>query len=374
MSNDRFNVKELRELYDMYPERLERGKKRQSAVWLGEKPDYWPIAMAGELTDKQQKIPDPDISEAFNDADMMLCQQMRMACRIANGNSDAVPSIRANTGTGTLLSCLGLEQEAPYGQMPWLKKHYTREQVAEMSVDDINIQGTFASALDFIAYFKEIVGDLIDIYCVDTQGPFDLAHLLLGDEVFYLIFEDPELLHHTLELCTELYIQATKATKAAIGEDNNSMVHGMLNAPTAGVRICEDTTTLIGNEAVEEFALPYTLRAAGEFGGAWIHFCGRCDILRDIMCEQEEVKGMNYGIVPSKEYDFDFDKEIKRMAATKTVYHGDIPRLPNESGKDYLRRLYDYCESGYVIPKAQSALGENNGFESVEQALDFWYS
>lgn len=373
-SAEKFNVTRLRDLYSIDKDRLALAKKRQAAVWKGKKPDKWPIVMAAELTAEQEEmIPDPDLAEAFNDPGLMLCQQIRMAAKIANSNSDAVPAIRANMGTGTLLSCFGLEQEARPGQMPWLKTHLSREQVAELSVDDIRIQGTFARALDFIAFYQEIMGDLVDIYCVDTQGPFDLVHLLLGDEVFYLMFEDPELLHHALELCCELYIRATKATKEAIGEPQDSMVHGQLYVPNAGVRVCEDTTTLIGGEGIKDFALPYTKRVAREFGAAWIHYCGRCDILRDILCQQDEVRGLNYGVVPSKERDFDFDEEMRIIGNHDKVYHGAIPRLPEENGEEYLRRLYSYARRGCLIPNADPALGENGGFSTAEEAVDFWY-
>lgn len=374
-TTEKFEITRLRELYSVDQERLALAKKRQAAVWRGKKPDKWPIVMATELTDEQEEmIPNPDFPEAFEDPEMMLCQQIRMAAKIANSNSDGVPSIRANMGTGTLLACIGLEQGVRPGQMPWLKNHLSREQVAALSIDDILIQGTFARALDFIGYFKDVMGDMVDIYCVDTQGPFDLAHLMLGDEVFYLIFEDPELLHHALELCCEIYIRATKATKEAIGEPQDSMVHGQLYVPNAGVRICEDTTTLIGDEGIEKFALPYTKRVASEFGTAWMHYCGRCDILRDILCRQQEVRGLNYGVVPSKESDFDFDEEMRILERHGKVYHGAIPRLPEENGKEYLERIYSYCKGGCLIPNGNPALGDANGFSTTEEALDFWYS
>ena len=249
------------------------------------------------------------------------------------------------------------------------------EEAKKLTVDDIKIQGTFARALEFIDFFREIMDDRIDIFVPDTQGPFDLAHLLLGDEIYYLLYDDPDVMHHILDVCTELYIRTTRAAKKAIGEPLGCSTHSMrLYSPTAGVRVCEDTTTIIGRESIEAFAMPYTLRIAEEFEGAWIHYCGRCDALRDLLCECDNVKGLNYGIVPGKEDDFDFEKEMDVLAGHGKVYYGNIPRKPAESGEDYLRRIHGYSRSGCLIPIGDAAVGGETGFQNVEQALDFWYS
>lgn len=49
--------------------------------------------------------------------------------------------------------------------------------------------------------------------------------------------------------------------------------------PNAGIRLCEDSTAIVGPAAIEAFALPYTRRLAQRFGGAWVHYCGRNDAL-----------------------------------------------------------------------------------------------
>jgi hypothetical protein len=376
MTSTAFDPFALRQLYQVDQARLELARKRQSAVWQGKKPDAWPIILSGTLTARQEQIPTPDFATAFNHPAMMLCQQMRPACALANAGSDGVPSIRANTGTGTLLACFGLEQQVTPDQMPWLQEHLTLEQAGQLSPDDINLAtGTFARALEHIAFYREVMGEQIAIYCVDTQGPFDLAHLLLGDQIFYAMHDDPPLMHHIMELCLQLYIRCTEKVKGLTGEKTTSMVHGnSLYLPNAGVRICEDTTTIIGAAAVAEFALPYTRRAAAHFGGAWVHFCGRCDDLAGLLCQCPEVIGINYGIVPGKEDDFDFDREMDRMAEAGKVYHGSLPRKPAESGAAYLRRLHRYAKRGCLIPAGNAAVSDQDGFASARDALDFWYS
>ncbi len=58
-----------------------------------------------------------------------------------------------------------------------------------------------------------------------------------------------------------------------------AMIHGYATpqgvyVPNAGVRIFEDTATLISPDRIERFVLPRIERAAAPFGGALFHFCG----------------------------------------------------------------------------------------------------
>ena len=126
-----FDVRRLPELLAPDHDRITTAKQRQTAVWSGQKPDKWPIIMHAPLTAEQEEIPGANYEEAFYDADRMLCSEVRGACGAANSGSDAVPSIRGNFGTGSILACLGLEQDVFPDKMPWLQQHLTAEQIAK---------------------------------------------------------------------------------------------------------------------------------------------------------------------------------------------------------------------------------------------------
>lgn len=371
----RFDVNRLPELYRVSEERLALAKRRQVAVWKGERPDRWPIAFSAPLTPAQAEIPDPNLQEAFCDVDLMLCSQVRSACSVANACSDAVPSIRGNYGVGTLLACIGLEQEVFPDKMPWPKQHLSRAQIAALEPDDIRIQGTFARGLHFMRRAREIMGDALPVYCMDTQGPLDLAHLIMGDDLFYALYDDPPFVHHLLELCLELGIRAHTWMKEISGEPLGHLYHSnALYAENMGIRICEDTTAIVAPRAIEQFAMPYTRRLAQHFGGAWVHYCGRNDYLTAAVCAIPEVRGINFGHIPGHEFDHPFEKDLRLCQEAKKVYWGSWPRLPGESGKDYLDRMFRWASQGCLIPSGDAALGGKEGFPSVEAALDYWYS
>lgn len=368
-----FDLEQLDDLYDPDPERVTLARQRQAAVWAGSRPDRWPIIMHAPLTAAQESIPRPDLKQAFEDPQAMLFSQVRSACAVANAAADGVPSIRGNYGVGVLMACLGLNQQVFADRMPWPQEHLTRNQIARLEPDDIQIQGTFARGLDFMRLARQVMNDRLAVYCMDTQGPLDLAHLLAGDDFFLLMHDDPSLTHHLLEISLELGIRAHAWMKEVNGEPAGEHHHGnAIYARNMGIRICEDTTAIISPAAIDAFAVPYTTRLAEHFGGAWVHYCGRNDYLSQVACAIEAVHGLNFGHIPGHEHDHPFEKDMERCEASGTVYYGPWPRRDGESGREYLDRMHAWARRGCLIPVGDAAVGPH-GFADAAAALEYWY-
>lgn len=371
-----YPVSDYPKLYQPDAARLALARRRQTAVFRGERPDAWPMLAGGPLTPAQEQLPNPNFKEAFDDADLMLSAQLRGACSAASGNGDSVPSMRVNFGTGIMLSCVGLEQEVFADKMPWLKEHLTKAQIAKLTPDDITIRGSFARGLDIMRRFKAVMGEQPAVYCMDTQGPFDLAHLMLGDAIFYQIHDDPPFVHHLMNLCLQMGIKTHTWMKEVSGEPLTQHYHGnSLYAENMGIRICEDTTAVVGPETISEFAMPYTRKLAQHFGGAWVHYCGRNDHLTQAILEIPEVRAINFGHIPGHEHDHPFEQDMARICAAHKVYFGGWPRRRGESGLAYLKRLHEWAVRGCLIcDGAGAALGGENGLASLPAALEYWYS
>jgi len=372
-----FDVRSLPGMINLDVDRIELAKQRQTAVWRGEKPDKWPIIWGGwELTPEQETIPNPNYREAFYDSNLMLCSQIRNVCVAANSDSDVVPSIRANMGTGIILACLGLEQEVFTDKMPWVKKHLTKAEITKIELDDIVCRGSFELGMKHMRRFREIIGDTISIYCMDHQGPFDLAHLLLGDDIFLEIYDDPTFVNHLLTLCVELSIKTITWMKEFTGESTNNIHHSnSLYAENMGIRICEDTTAIVGPDTINNIIMPHTRRLARHFGGAWAHYCGRNDHLTEALCRIPEIRGINFGHVPGHVYDHPFEEDMQRCLDNKKVYYGNWPRFKNETGRQYLQRLHFWADQGCLIPNCDGVVGKEDGlFNSGSEAAEYWYS
>ncbi len=368
-----FDISALPDLYDPDREWLENAKRAQAALWRGGKAaGDPPLIVHAHLSPEQEAIPSYNNLEIFCDADRMLCEELREACRIANAKSSGIPSIRANLGTGICLACIGLEQEVFPDKMPWLQQHLSKEEAGNLQPDDIRPRGSFARGLEMMKRFRRITGDSPAVYCMDTQGPFDLAHLMIGDEIFYLYYDDPELFEHVMEISLEIGIRTHTWMKEINGERKNEMYHrNKLYADSVGIRICEDTTAIVGPELIEK-ALEYSQRLARHFGRAWIHYCGRNDHLTAAACQIPEFCGINFGIIPGHEQDHDFDADLSLCRDTGTVYFGNVPMLPGETAANYLRRLHKWATEAVLIPVADAAIGEE--FPDHDSILDYWRS
>ena len=303
----------------------------------------------------------------------MLCREVRGACAGANGHSDKIPSIRANLGTGILAACFGLEQITFPDKMPWLTEHFTKEQITKLSPDDIRQRGSFARGLEMMHYFKKIMGDSIPVYVMDTQGPFDLAHLLFGDELFIQLYDDPPFVHHLMNLCLELGIKTHRWMKEAIDEPLTSLHHGnALYSDSFGIRICEDTTVLLSPEHIEEFALAYSRRLASEFGGAWVHYCGYHEGLTDSILSYPEFKVLNFGHIPGHEQEIDFYKNMEKFEKAGKINFNSWPKFPDESPEECLIRQHKFAAQGTLAPIYWS-WDEFLQFDSTADVLNFWH-
>ncbi len=370
-----FDVGRLPALLNADYDRIALARRRQSAFFRGEKPDAWPILFHAPLTPEQEEIPDANYEEAFYSQEKMLCSQVRLACETANARSDAVPSIRANLGTGVTLSCIGLKQLVFPDKMPWLRAHLTKEQAVKLEPDDIKVQGDFQRGLDYMRYFRTIMGASMPVYCFDTQGPFDLAHLLIGDDLFYALYDDPAYVHNVLEICLEIDIKTYTWMKEINGEAENTHYHAnSLYAENISIRCCEDTTVVVSDDQMEKFALPYTQRLAQYFGAAWVHYCGRNDHLTEALCHMPEIRAVNFGFIPGHEQIQPFDKIMSMCREHDTIYFGEWPRYEGETGRDYLKRLHYWTSQGVFLAAGNPALEEPDGFASVDEALNYWYN
>lgn len=369
-----FDVRQLPELLDFDYEHIQKSRERQCRFWRGEKLSVPLLFIGGGLSEKQKKIPEYDFEQIFTDKEKMLCREVRAACATANGRGDSVPSIRANLGTGILLSCLGLEQEAFSDKMPWLHEHLTKEQIIKLSPDDIRPRGSFARGLEMMHFFKEIMGDSIPVYVMDTQGPFDLAHLMLGDELFIQLYDDPQFVHHLMNICLEMGMKTHRWMKEAVDEPLTSLHHSnILYSDSFGIRICEDTTVLLNPDHIEEFAISYSRRLAREFGGAWVHYCGYNEGLTDMILASPEFKLLNFGHIPGHEHEIDFYKNMEKFKKSGKINFNGWPKFPGESSEECLVRQHKFASEGVLAPVFWS-WDDFLDSKSPEDVLSLWRS
>lgn len=288
-----------------------------------------------------------DMNEQFYDKEKMLYAHLEEILDCASDIHDAVICLRPNFGTIFIPAILGLSFQVPKNTFAWLTSHLTKEEIKKISLPNLEKNKMMQRAIEYLQYFQESIPPWIHVYLPDTQGPFDIAHAVLGQEIFLAIYDEPDLVHHLLQLCTELYIEVTKRLKQAINEPMNSCYHGHALArgiymANGGTRISEDSATLLSPEHIDEFVIPYDEQALKAFDGGFVHYCGKHDYLLEAYLKMKEVRAINLGNPESYNFHETMDKFLKH----RKVYFGLWPKKNGEEIKEYIHRIKSKTEGG----------------------------
>lgn len=227
--------------------------------------------------------------EAFDDPEKMLYNEL---VRTVGGTStltsvrlrdDFPPHIRSNHGIGILASLFGARCRIINNNMPWVE-HMELDEIrkaAGKGVPDL-CHALGKRVLDtHHFYLEKLKGYPKCFRCVritqpDLQGPFDIAHLLIGNDVFLGVVDYPDLVHELLDVVTETYIAFRKKVDPLLTDragDDAVYLHGCIFG--GRVLVKDDTAIINLSEAMyRSFSKVYNDRVFEAFGGGSMHFCG----------------------------------------------------------------------------------------------------
>lgn len=318
-----------------------------------------------------------NLVEQHNDVNKLLEDNLLAVEPYLTFIDDGIPTVRPDLGTTLLPSSLGLPIAVQANQHPWLTDHLPIEEYLAFSGDFSN-EGEIKTAEQFYHLFLEgkknkSISPCISPYVPDTQGVFDLSHLILGENIFLYLYDKPELIQEVQQKSLKLFLAATRFFKSIISENRTSMIHGHgmpigVWFPDTGARISEDSPTLISTKMIEDFVLPYIRKAVTPFGRGFLHYCGRHDDFLAMVCGMDEISTLNLGNPEM----YDLDYLFGQIGKTSTVYFGHLPALTGESGEDYLERIADYCKRY----KAQLILVSDyhpNGDTEKMKLVNLWH-
>jgi len=311
----------------------EASAQKQLRQWRGEKGVLSLLLSVNDLPEVK-KLPVYNNVEVHYDVEKMFVNQLRGALTTAMADGDSVPSVRANVGVGAMCTLVGgLKQTFFPDKMPWLLKHLDEDELLEMTEESIVESDEFKMGLEQMRFMKEMfAGTGVCVYPMDLQGPIDMAHLLMGDEFFYALYDDPDLVHHVMRLATALDIYGMEKCLEIIQPADYVCHYNNLVIPAATpLKVSEDTSTLLSREHIEEFMLPYTKQLLDHFGGGYIHYCGDNKHLLDIVPHIENNIGLNFGN-PERH---DPASVLKTLASINKCYYGIFRRNVGDEIVEY---------------------------------------
>lgn len=323
-----------------------QGEKRIARVLENKKVNALPLIFW-----RPQNISVPgktyDMKEQFYDKEKMLYGHLEEVADCAQNTFDAPLCLRPNFGTVFIPSMFGLKYKVPKDTFAWITFHLSKDEIRKFNFPDLDKIDLMKRAIEYIQFFKEKLPEWIHVYLPDTLGPFEIAHSVYGDNLFYDIYDDPSFIHYLLELCTDVYIQVTERLKKIIGEERESCYHGHalvrgIYMRNGGTRISEDSATLILPKHIDEFVIPYDEKALEAFGGGFVHFCGKNDYLLESFLKLDEVRAINLGNPEM----YDFDITMQKFVDYKKCYFGLWPKEENETLEEYIFRIKQATDGG----------------------------
>lgn len=343
------------------------GMKRQSDAWFFRSVDYPPLTVNFPNIKHSYSY-----REIFEDPGKMLIVQIEAnVIPHLMVKDDSVPAVRADYGVCIIPSAFGCEVKIMEDGMPWAKAKqlFVDGRLDASLLGDPNFdEGLPAKVLETERFFLEKLEDTgVRVYLADTQGPFNLAHQIVGERIFQALYLQPDEVKEILSKVTEAYIEFTVIQKKLIGEPLTSGAHGWdkTDGPSGiwmsegGVRLCEDSAILLSPRHYVEFCRDYNVKCLSPFNGGLWHSCGKASHILGIVLDTYGVKAIHLG--NPELYRFE---DIRKITFDKHVCLVWKDRIP--SGVDVYRFVHRFAE----------ALGDNPtgaifsiDVESFEEAL-----
>lgn len=323
-----------------------QGKNKIADVLENKEVDFLPLIFW-----KPQHVSVPgetfDMEEQFFNKEKMLYGHLEEIERCAENAFDAPICIRPNFGTIFIPAMFGLTYNVPKDTFAWLTSRLNKEEIKKFNLPNIDKIDMFKKTVEYIKYFKETLPDWIHVYLPDTLGPFEIAHAVYGNNIYYDFYDDSKFVHYLLNLCTDIYIQITEKLKEVLGEEKIDCFHGHalsrgIYMRNGGTRISEDSATLISPQQIDEFVIPYDQKVLEVFGGGFIHFCGKNDYLLHSYLKMDKVRAVNLGNPEM----YDFEETMQKFIDCKKCYFGLWPRQDGENLEKYIKRIKNSTKGG----------------------------
>ena len=255
-----------------------------------------------KLSQPNAPLPRININDAINDYDLMMQSQLAIVSRALSKPNEPL-CVRANYGTGILSSLFGTKIfMMPYenNTLPITRSFDDTEKIREILEQGVpNLEAGFGKKVfEMGEIFKETfsrypkISEYLTVYHPDTQGPLDICELLWGGEMFYAMYDEPDLVHALLALVCDTYTAFMNRWNEIFPPRADMNTHWSLFY-RGNILIRNDSAMNLSPAFYDEFSVPYDQLLLDRFGGGAIHFCGKGDHYIESLSKIKGVYGIN---------------------------------------------------------------------------------
>lgn len=245
-------------------------------------------------------------------------------------------------GPGTLVTCFGIPLNPETANGPAFTK--TIRQVLSEPAPDPSCAGMMAEMHEQIEHAREHLPERFVIAMPDIQGPFNLAHAIVGEEIMLAPYDDPEACHALMERITTFWLAARRNLVDWIGDDRlpwgaRSMAH-----------ISECSVNLVSEQFYREFILPHDRRIADAYEGVHIHPCSGPHVFHATLNLLPNVVGTEAGWIERTAAGAISVDEALATIGDRPIFLGIGQELPEGAEVDFICRDLDrYAETPRLL-------------------------
>lgn len=248
-------------------------------------------------------LPPVNINDAIEDYEQMLISQLLCVSEALNTGHQNL-AVRANYGTGIMSSLFGakiFQMPRNMDTLPTTRSFDDTDiiqEIVEKGKPDL-YNGFGRKVFEFGEMVKEVfskyprINKYVEVFHPDTQGPLDICELLWGSEMFYGMYDEPELVHALLQLVTDTYTDFLNKWHELYPRNSEMNCHWVFLRHRGSILIRNDSAMNLSPDFYEEFAAPYDGELLKRFDGGVIHFCGRGDHYIEKLSSLDKLYGIN---------------------------------------------------------------------------------
>jgi hypothetical protein len=237
---------------------------------------------------------------------------------------DYIPWARVTPGYMTIATMFGMEvhwSNDP-NQAPGAKGHMIRdlEQVCRLKRPKMDA-GLMPENIRRLRFHAASLPPDVYITGIDAGGPLNTCKDLIDTDLLYVAFhEDPQALHHMLNLVSDVQLEMYYAIEEAVGGINR--MTGIDFDPVWAPEkyksfVSDDVCATIGPETFKDFSLPYNNRLFQPWGSGLLHNCGPHPCKYVYLEHNPKLKGLNLAYKYSHQ---DFP-ELRKVFAGWGIFH-----------------------------------------------------